>query len=217
MQTTEKEVVEEYNSQYQHIAKETIQATIDKKGNDIDLIVTGSTYTLTPQQKAEARQHYLKRAIPKLLKDNNISYEYEKGPRLNGSSYGVWPEHKVIMHTKDIDPSRNKQDALILYFPDCRPIHLDVSIDKYTERYEIEKKHPRPFAVLFQSLCEDLHFKKLIDDALAGTLVIPETLSLSEKMKAVVAQKKYISRSEVNKNIVEERQKREKEKTEIPF
>lgn len=115
----------------------------------------------------------------------------------------------MIQHTKHLDPYKDKQNTLIIQFPDCRPIHLDVSVDTHLQRYQMEKHTPRSFSVLFHSLVDYQKFNGLIEQSIVEEMPIPEELSLAEKIKHVQQHKRHIDRNEVNKNT--ERLRKEKE------
>jgi len=115
----------------------------------------------------------------------------------------------MIQHTKHLDPYKDKQNTLIIQFPDCRPIHLDASVDTHLQRYQMEKHTPRSFSVLFHSLVDYQKFNGLIEQSIVEEMPIPEELSLAEKIKHVQQHKHHIDRNEVNKNTERLRQEKE--------
>ena len=64
--------------QFEGIGKETLLSTIKQKGNDIDLIFTGTYMKLPEKEWSKIRTHYLQVAIPTLLRKENISYTHEE-------------------------------------------------------------------------------------------------------------------------------------------
>lgn len=98
------------------------------------------------------RDTYLQTIIPGILKEHNIQYSHEE-LRDDWSSYGIFAgDQQSIIKFKHINP--NKSWCLIIQFPDCRPIHLDITSKTINDIYFNEKKYDRPFSLLFSNYFE---------------------------------------------------------------
>jgi hypothetical protein len=184
---------EEYWTTSEFISKAAFMSTIENKGNDIDLILTGMDVSMktTMKERQEYREYYLKEVLPALLTEHNIAFTYEE-ERNNWSSYYVYPENNLIHHTKYLERNTNKQGTLIITFPNCRPIHLDVVAESMPERYEQEDAHTRSFALLFNYTPNHEILETIINDSYIKQIPIPEHMSVEEKMNMVRSYKQKI-------------------------
>jgi hypothetical protein len=75
--------------------------------------------------------------------------------------------------------------ALVITFPNCRPIHLDVVAESMQERYEQENHFHRPFSLLFSYIHDHGIFDEMVSKSLISDIATPEELSIAEKIAMV--------------------------------
>ncbi len=163
-------------------------------------------------QEEFVRNTYIKKLIPSLLEKNNIPFTVEEY-REDWSYYHIDHTNTTIKKEIYINPSHSKSWCLIIQFPDCRPIHLNVDTSTIQELYHHEQKNNKPFVLLSHGYIERKKFLTTERDKIEQ---IPEKLSLEEKIKYVRHNKPKIDWE----RIIEKRKNQDKEmkdNDELPF
>ncbi len=158
------------------------------------------------------RNTYLHKIIPQLLESNNIPFTIES-QREDGSYYRIDHTHKTISKEKYLNPDQRKDWCLIIKFPDCRPIHLNVDTSTIQELYHHEQKYNSFFSILFHNLIEERIF---LSTDWNERNQVPENLSIEEQIQYIRHNKSKIDWE----RIIEARKNQSKkieDNDELPF
>lgn len=139
-------------------------------------------------QEEFVRSTYLHKFIPQILQSNNILFTREEH-REDWSYYHIDHTHKTITKQKHLNPNHNKDWCLIIQFPDCRPIHLNVDTSTIQDLYHHEQQQNKSFALLSHNHIER---EKFLRKDRNNNLIVPEYLTLEEQIQYIKQNKPKI-------------------------
>lgn len=153
------------------------------------------------------RDTYLHTLIPQLLQAQNIPFTIE-WQREDWSYYNIFHHTKQIIKQKYLNPAHLKDWCLIIQFPDCRPIHLNVDTTPIDKLYHHEERFHSSFSILSHNYLEKENFLKRDR---REDFSIPENLTLEEQIDLIKNNKRKINWEEATKM---RRKKKEQQESE---
>lgn len=155
------------------------------------------------------RDTYLHTIIPQLLQSHNIPFTIE-WQREDWSYYDIYHTTKQIIKQKYLNPFHSKDWCLIIQFPDCRPIHLNIDTTPIEKLYHHEEKFNSSFSILSHNHIER---EKFLTKERDKNFSIPEHLTLEEQIQYVKHNKPKIQRDK----IIERKKKKQEDQEKLKW